>query len=141
MKIVWIMKKKDFENYRRHQHDDYGDDGCCEGEYIGAVRVGNLCFDILNWGNHLWFDLYVGGVDTGYGYSERKKYKGYPYDFCDECSFKWEMELKDTSFQKFKEELSSFIEKHILNHKEYVTDRRAISVSLIDKANQPLTVW
>ena len=47
------------------------------GEYVGCVRTGNLCFDITDWGVHLWFDLYVGGVNTGYSYGAH----GYPYDY------------------------------------------------------------
>lgn len=64
-----MLTRKDFvywcflvENYEM-------DDGYC----IGSVFVGSLCFDLVSrrcdqgkW--HLDYDLYVGGVDDGYGY-------------------------------------------------------------------------
>ena len=71
MDWIWFMKEEDYESFRVHQHD-FDENDEMEGSYIGAVRSGDLCFDIYNWGNHLWFDLYVGGVDTGYGYSDRE---------------------------------------------------------------------
>lgn len=53
-----------------------------DGEYVGCVRVGELCFDLVVRSTHiegrlvLDYDLYIGGVDSGYGYTK----DGYPYD-------------------------------------------------------------
>lgn len=58
-----------------------------DGDFIGAVYVGDLCFDFTVRFTQdepieriLDFDMYVGGVDTGYGYSDRVV-KNYPYDW------------------------------------------------------------
>lgn len=144
MEIKWYLKEEEYEKYRKHQHKYNEKDiqnGNAEGEYIGSTRVGNLCFDILNWGNHLWFDLYVGGVDTGYGYSCREEYKDYPYDYADSCSFRWDEDVKDTSLEEFQKELTEYIEEHIEKLEGYVTDIKAMAVSLIDKANEELQLW
>ena len=139
MDILWFLKENEYEKYRKHQHeytdgDDYGD-------YIGSVRIGNLCFDIINWGNHLWFDLYVGGVDTGYGYSDRNGFENYPYDYADACSFSWYEDVYNVSLEEFEKDLSEYLEEHIEGLEGYVTDVGAIPVSLIDKANEELQLW
>ena len=107
------------------------------GEYVGAVRFGNLCYDIFNWGNHLWFDLYVGGVDTGYGYGADR----YPYDYCDIAGFSWNDDLSDISDDDFKKNLEAHIEDHIKAIEGYITDVGAISVDLIKKASEKLNEW
>lgn len=139
MKIKWYLKEDDYNKYKKHQHE-YGDYDSV-GDYIGSVRVGSLCFDIINWGNHLWFDLYVGGVDTGYGYSDKKGYENYPYDYADSCSFRWDENVKEITLEEFQKELSEYIEEHIEKMEGYVTDVRAIAVSLINKANEDLQLW
>ena len=139
MKIKWYLKEEEYEKYRKHQHEYEDGDGY--GDYIGSARVGNLCFDIINWGNHLWFDLYVGGVDTGYGYSCKEEYKDYPYDYADSCSFIWDDDVKDTSLEEFQKELTEYIKEHIEKLEGYVTDVKAMAVSLIDKANEELQLW
>lgn len=82
------------------------------GLYLGAARCGDVCFDILarderspeeypetNAIDHggkqpvyLDFDLYVGGIDDGYGYSDRNpETPSYPYTnaafVADDCGF------------------------------------------------------
>lgn len=59
-------------------------------DYIGAVKIGSLCYDLVEReGNDendypvLYGDLYVDGVDTGYGYSDNDV----PYDFDDAAGF------------------------------------------------------
>ncbi len=141
MEILWILDKDEYEKYKEKQHTYKNDYESGSGDYIGSVRTGALCFDILNWGNHLWFDLYVGGVDTGYGYSTREGYKGYPYDFCDSASFKWDNDVSSIKFEDFKKNLTEYIEKHIETVKEYVTDVKAIPVNLLNKANEELSLW
>lgn len=134
MKFKWKLLPE-FERYKRNQKKYEQDSG--SGEFVGFVRVGNLCFDILDWGNHLWFDLYVGGVDTGYGYGV----DNYPYDYCDVASFTWKDNLTDVSNDDFKKELEEYIEEHINAIEGYITDVKAIPVSLIDKANEELKEW
>lgn len=134
MKFKWNLQPE-FERYKTNQRNYKQEEG--SGEYVGSVRTGNLCFDIINWGNHLWFDLYVGGVDTGYGYGA----DNYPYDYCDVASFSWNDDLTDVSDDNFKRELEEYIEEHINANEGYVTDIGATPVSLIDKANEDLKEW
>ena len=134
MKFKWHLQPE-FERYKKDQRSYEQEKG--SGEYVGSVRVGNLCFDIIDWGNHLWFDLYIGGVDTGYGYGA----DNYPYDYCDAASFLWNDDLTDVTDNDFKRELEKYIEEHINTNEGYVTDVGAIPVSLIDKANEDLKEW
>lgn len=139
MEIRWYLLEGEYEKYRKQQHEFEEGDGY--GEYIGSVRAGNICFDIINWGNHLWFDLYVGGVDTGYGYSDRNGFENYPYDYADECSFSWHEDVQNISLEQFEKDLGEYIKEHIETLEGYVTDIGAIPVSLIDKANEELQLW
>ena len=143
MEIKWYLEEDEYENYRKHQHEyDFDDqDGSGEGNYIGSVRTGNLCYDILEWGNHLWFDLYVGGVDTGYGYSDKEGYKNYPYDYADSCSFRWDKDVSKINIEEFKNELTQFIEKKLIYDKEYLSYLEVKKVNLIEKANEELKLW
>lgn len=133
MKFKWNLQPE-FQRYKENQHTYTKESE--SGEYLGCVRVGNLCFDIVDWGNHLWFDLYVGGVDTGYGYGADK----YPYDYCDAAGFAWNNDLTNVSDDDFKKELEEYIEEHVNAMEGYVTDFKAIPVSLIDKANEELNM-
>ena len=53
--------------------------------------------------------MYVGGVDTGYGYSREAETYGYPYDMCDKYSFNYKGST-DVGLCQFKNN----IERHIL---------------------------
>lgn len=140
MKFHWDLKDKAYEDYRKDQHE-YTDDDCGDGTYIGAVRIGDLCFDILDWGNHLWFDLYVGGVNTGYGSSIKQEYLDYPYDFADVCSFRWDKDVKEISIKKFREEVSEFIKFHLQRNRLYTPVGYNEPVDLLNKANEELKIW
>lgn len=137
MKFLWMMSEKDYKDYRKHQHEF--DDKEIEGTYIGALRAGDLCFDILNWGNHLWFDLYVGGVDTGYGYSSKEGFKGYPYDFCDSVSFCNKTDVQNISFEDFKKMIGKFVQEHLAENSSY--DVKGKHIDLLKKANSKLKMW
>ena len=138
MFVKWFLNENDYEDYRKNQKkpENTGD---CEGEYIGSARIGNLCFDILNYGNHLWFDLYVGGVDSGYGYSIKDEYKNYPYDFADSISFKYEDDVSNIPLDDFKNKISSFIEEHLNKLKTY--ECKGQTIDLLSKANECLVLW
>lgn len=100
---------------------------------VGFCRIGDLCFDLVIRDYrleadkprlYLTYDLYVGGIDSGYGYGE----DDYPYDYADGSG--WGMEsVKLYSFDQFKimaeDEFTGFIK---LSGYE-------------DKANEPLHVW
>lgn len=46
MKFKWNLQPE-FQRYKAEQHVYINEEG--SGEYIGNVRVGNLCFDIIDW--------------------------------------------------------------------------------------------
>lgn len=100
---------------------------------VGNCRIGDLCFDLVirdyrqvnNKSKlYLTYDLYVGGIDSGYGYGK----DGYPYDYADGEG--WSMEyIKAYTFDEFKnmaeDEFRAFI--RISGYE--------------DKANEPLHIW
>lgn len=134
MKFKWnIADEHRWDRYKKEQGEEESD----SGNYIGSVRAGDLCFDILEWGNHLWFDLYVGGVDTGYGYGA----DGYPYDFFDVLGFAWYDKIRDTTDAEFKEQVEKHITEILKKNPEYTTDTRNIKVNLIEKANMEMQEW
>lgn len=137
MKFKWNLQQE-FARYKERQKEHIVDENIeGSGEYIGNVRFGNLCYDIIDWGDHLWFELFVGGVDTGYGYGV----DDYPYDFCDLAGFKWSDNLSEVSDEELTRELEAYIEEHINAIDGYVTDVKAIPVNLVDKANEELREW
>lgn len=136
MEIKWFLSESEYEKYRKNQKNYSDSDGY--GEYIGSVRTGDLCFDIINWGNHLWFDLYIGGIDTGYGYSDKEGFKGYPYYFEDFLSFSCYKNVRNIKYDKFVEILTKELEKHIKNYSNYEIDK---GITLLDKANSELKLW
>ena len=140
MKFAWDLSEKYFDEYKNHQQE-FKDKEEEDRTYIGSVRTGDLCFDIMNWGSHLWFDLYVGGVDTGYGYSDKEGYKGDPSDDCDAARVRYNRDVSDISLQEFKKELSEKIIKHLSENREYTTDIGAIHVDLLKKAEENLKMW
>ena len=101
--------------------------------YIGAVHVGDLCFDFLlrqyEESAPLWldYDLYVGGIDQGYGYGR----SDYTYEYADGGGFGKEvLELSYEDFKNMAEKImAEYIEKY---------DR---SYNLVQKANEPLHIW
>lgn len=138
MEFKWDLIEPDFSMYKENQCTHDANSG--NKEYLGSVRIGNLCFDIINYGNHLWFDLYVGGVDTGYGYGADK----YPYDYCDAISFPWYEDLTIMTDNEFKERVEKFIEARLNSREEYlvdIKDVKVISVNLLKKASEEPKEW
>lgn len=107
-----------------------------EDEFVGYCRVGDLCFDLvardLGAGDlGLTFDLYVGGIDDGYGYSRIDN--GYPYTEADGDY------LTDSGISFSYEDFKDFAEGIFINYIEHsgYTNR----MNLIEKANEPLHIW
>ena len=103
-----------------------------EEDFIGSVRVGDLCFE-LNLRYYgpgemcLDYDLFEGGVDDGYGYSE----DGYPYTHEGGSGFDFDLDLVlKWTYEDFKkaveEELTAYIDP---------------IPRLAEKANQELHIW
>ena len=135
--------EKDFDDYCEQIKSDVEYDG----EYVGCVRVGDLCFDLVirlneNGDQILTYDLYVGGVDTGYGYSNPNKFNpdmyreedDYPYDYV--CGLDFSSTCTNMSYDYFKVYAEAEFEHFIK-----VENERYKEACLIDKANEPLKVW
>lgn len=144
MKFDWSeFTEVGFFNYGEKMKDEveYGD------EYVGCVRIGDLCFDLLirldDNGNKIFtYDLYVGGVDTGYGYSNPNKFNkelynpedDYPYDYVGGLDFS--STCTNMSYDNFKLYAEAEFEHFIKVENEAYKE-----ASLIEKANEPLKVW
>ena len=75
-------------------------------DHIGSVRIGTLCFDLIERKgkrdkNYLYADLYVGGIDTGYGYGK----DDYPYTYVDWISRQWPVDKLPKDYRSFKKEI------------------------------------
>ena len=110
-----------------------------EDTYIGCARVGELCFDLvtrlyeITEGIVLTYDLYVGGVDTGYGYSRIEP--DYPYDFADGSDF--EDTCISLSYDGFKELAEKEFERYIREMGQIFYP----NANLTEKAAAPLHIW
>lgn len=147
--------------FSRYKHyvvdavDDGFSDHCCVYEYFGSVYCGELCFDLLLYNVedklYLGFDLYVGGDDTGYGYSCREalasgKYASekevpaeeqYPYDEADGGAFPGEGSDQLCLGLTY-EEFQTLAEKEF---SDYILNGPKRMPSLKEKASQPLHIW
>lgn len=124
------FNESDFKKAKAKSPDPlYADD------YVGAVRVGDLCFDFVlrefSGELTLTYDLYVGGVDEGYGTSRIKE--SYPYTYADGGSFPtgWGGMQYDRFCEMAESVMSSYIESC------GYTDH----YKLTEKASAPLNVW
>ena len=100
---------------------------------VGCVTVGDLCFDLIvreyNDEFILDYDLYVGGVDDGYGYGK----DNYPYTEAGGRNF--EDSMISMSYDDFVKQAEEAFTDYIYNS-NYST-----KYNLIEKANEPLHVW
>ena len=107
-------------------------------DFVGSVRVGDLCFDLVlrQYASDelmLTYDLYVGGVDDGYGYSNRFGEKDYPYTEADGDSF------GDTLICLSYKEFKRRAEETFTDFIRFTTYSE--TYDLISKASQPLHKW
>ena len=128
-------------NFNWNDFDKKGFEIACEmlkenddnEDFVGSVRVGNLCFDVVtreyNDKLYLDYDLYVGGVDTGYGYAD-----DYPYDYAGGGSF--DESCVEMNYEEFKAHAEETMENYINDE-----ETAYIHASLIKKANEELKVW
>lgn len=157
--------------YRFHWSDEFQKTGmakmkkaltdCWNGqetEYdcIGQARTGDVCFDIVIRTERdskpiikaiLCFDLYVGGIDSGYGYSAEDAmatglYKTkhdvpddllYPYDERDGFGGP----LKDYVGMSFEE----FVERAEAEMASYIINDRANDKAVQEAASRPFHYW
>lgn len=119
---TWSITEEKWNEYKANPVVD---------DCIGNCRVGDLCFDIVlrgagRDGTWLTYDCYVGGVDSGYGYTE----DNYPYDYVDGGEF--DDDCRRMTFDEFKRLAQREITLFINEDKYY---------GLADKANKPLHIW
>ena len=130
--------KFDWSGFNEQAFNDY-----CEvnvfgaDDYIGCCRVGELCFDLVlrDLGGEelaLTYDLYVGGVDDGYGYSRIEE--NYPYTEAD-GGFLHDADISEFAYEQFNDFAEGVFADYI-EHSTY-TD----SMGLAAKARAPLHVW
>lgn len=135
--IKWNWQGSMIEKWldTRKNHPELYDD---EFDYIGCVRAGDLCFDLVERefgsdGLYLTADLYVGGIDSGYGYGVN----GYPYDYFDEVTFSWESEkIATLGMEEFKEFVGQKLTELVNEH-----DKDDPECSLLEKAAAPEVDW
>ena len=141
MKFYWDVDEGKWESFRNSGTDDF----------LGYCRTGNLCFDIRSW----WYDhsgfgfqLFCGGVDSGYGYSgedamKTGKYASkmdvpdellYPYDEVEMGEFP--QEFRSLSFDEFKRKAETVFETFINECWGWYN-----GADLLQKANEPLHIW
>ena len=150
MKFVWDMKEEEWNRFcnavERGGYDDR-----YHGECIGFCRVGDICFDIMPWGEdiiRLGFECFCGGIDNDYGYSAQDalssgKYNDkyevpaellYPYDEVGYDDFLGNYYM--CNFEEFKKAAEKEFEDYIkANPSQYK------EADLVAKANETLHVW
>ena len=100
----------------------------CTDNYIGSARTGDICFDFVVRDDrtdddpneiYLNIDLYVGGIDSGYGYSDRNhETPNYPYDYREGCGgYLWEYLDHDL------DELIELLEKEMTEYLNGIKDK------------------
>ena len=153
MKFNWDnFTEIDFANYCAKMENGFWDhesgfDKYINDDYIGCVRVGDLCFDIMVFFDEkskpvFGYTLFSGGVDTGYGYANPNKWNeelyneadDYPYDCVENGSF------EDTCISMTYEDFQKYAEKEFENF-IYKMDKTYDLEFLVAKANQELHVW
>lgn len=110
-------------------------------DYIGAVRVGDICIDLLiEDDNTLVYDFYVAHEDTGYGYKDYDD--GMPYDYAEGGSMDIPHSL---SYGEFKNKAEKLFEKFIMENDNWrgwnCKTNQYLNYSLIEHANRPLEIW
>lgn len=118
---------EDFNRYCENAHDIGAD------WFVGAVRIGDLCFDLVtrDFGGGeitLSYDLYIGGVDDGYGCKN-----GYPYTFGDGGSFRGS--CSDMTYDEFTEYAEGVLSDFIAGYAP------TADYDVQTKANEPLNIW
>lgn len=109
-------------------------------DHIGSVRIGTLCFDLIERKgkrdkNYLYADLYVGGIDTGYGYGK----DDYPYTYVDWISRQWTVDKLPKDYRSFKKEIEEKLTM-LIKHARSITLKRK-QYSLQEKNLDDVKIW
>ena len=105
-----------------------------------SVRIGTLCFDLIERKgkrdkNYLYADLYVGGIDTGYGYGK----DDYPYTYVDWISRQWTVDKLPKDYRSFKKEIEEKLTM-LIKHARSITLKRK-QYSLQEKILDDVKIW
>lgn len=142
--MTWTWDKnqeKEIKSFLKDVSKNTSDPG--EYDFLCNVRCGELCFDIVERETDpgvmkVFADLYVGGIDTGYGYSK----DGYPYDFMEDVGYVWDVSaFKGLDLNGFKSIVEQEITKCVLDAKTASRTRGVEDVNLLEKAEMPLHIW
>ena len=128
--FVWNFSEEDFEKCKKQN----------AGDYVGNVRTGNLCIDLIQdeYDGSIWGDCYVGGIDSGYGYSGNDNY---PYAYCLTVGMAIQKEdFKDYTYEEFIKVAENELTESIKENATCTVDNGE-KVDLLSKANEPLKVW
>lgn len=136
------LTKADFEKYCKEMKETpIKDIPAISGyaSFIGGVHLGDLCLDILLRGYeedklYLEYDLYVGGVDSGYGYADQDDGTEYPYDY--EGGGAFESLCFNMNYDEFQVMVEkTFLEYIIIRQKQYT------HANLVESAQTITHVW
>ena len=147
----WHLREDDWTDYCSRAENYMLGIGDC----LGSIYVGDICFDVTvgqpddNTETVLSLDMYVGGIDSGYGYSafdalRSGKYKDkysvpdnelYPYTRVDEISGTFPDGCVWMTFDEFKNAAETKM-------KEMLEEATNIcNFDILAKANKPVHVW
>ena len=130
MKFNWNgFTEEDFANYCATIKNEQ----MFDNDFVGCVTVGDLCFDFVvrEYDDRfvLDYDLYVGGIDDGYGYGK----DNYPYIEAEGGSFA--DTIISMNYDEFVKQAEELFTDYIYN--SYYSAK----YNLVDKANEPLHIW
>lgn len=132
--------KFDWRNFTEEKYNKYMANPSYFDDYMGAVYVGDICIDLLIYGeeNTIAYDFYVAHEDTGYGY----KNNTLPYDYANGGV----MEIPNgLSYDEFKTKAEKMFEEFIVKYNECheynVEHDQFVDYSLVEHANRPLEIW
>ena len=103
-------------------------------DHIGSVRIGTLCFDLIERKGKR-DNLYVGGIDTGYGYGK----DDYPYTYVDWISRQWTVDKLPKDYRSFKKEIEEKLTM-LIKHARSITLKRK-QYSLQEKILDDVKIW
>lgn len=109
-----------------------------QGIGIGQVQIGDLMVDFVlredtDENSVLDYDVYIGGLDAGYGYTEKNKI---PYDYCGGGTVINSNNIDDfTSISKFKEITIKEINEYINSYKDQTYINSRLLKDKADKQN------
>lgn len=109
-------------------------------DYVASVRIGTLCFDLIEregkgGKNYLFANLYIGGIDTGYGYGK----DNYPYTYIDCISRQWSVDKLPKDYRSFKKEIEKKLTM-LIKHARPITLKKK-QYFLQEKILDDLKIW